>query len=171
MTTPFFLLADQRCTPAAAPGALPCALRAPPTAPDTTSATFDFFSIFNSVSRHRFYPKFVSRKIGGGSPAWSAKQFMRLKRGFGEEDKKAGQGAETDARKCAERSRSAEPGRMTSMRISRSVIRARAHVVNVLSFGAYGVRGTVFARRSAGPVKCLVDPRKTPWRSGRISQT
>src|ERR1700676_202991 len=50
-------------------------------------------------------------------------------------------------------------------------IRARAHVVNVLSFGAYGVRGTVFARRSAGPVKCLVDPRKTPWRSGRISQT
>ncbi|MEX3527245.1 MAG: hypothetical protein VB143_08215 [Burkholderia sp.] len=25
--------------------------------------------IFNSVSRHRFYPKFVSRKIGGGSAA------------------------------------------------------------------------------------------------------
>src|SRR5712664_3947898 len=66
-TTSFFLLADQRFTSAAAPGALPVALRAPSTAPDTTSATFDFFSIFNSVSRHRFYPKFVSRKIGGGS--------------------------------------------------------------------------------------------------------
>src|SRR5713101_4055550 len=68
-TTSFFLLADQRLTSAAAPGALPVALRAPSTAPGTTSATFDFFSIFNAVSRHRFYPKFVSRKIGGGSAA------------------------------------------------------------------------------------------------------
>src|SRR5260370_40607166 len=81
MTTPFFLLADQRCTPAAAPGALPCALRAPPTAPDTTSATFDFFSIFNSVSRHRFYPKFVSRKIGGGSEVNRPDRAMRRSKG------------------------------------------------------------------------------------------
>src|SRR5258706_5951348 len=68
-TTSFFRLADQRFTSAVVPGALTVALRAPSTAPGTTSATFDLFSIFNSVSRHRFYPKFVSRKIGGGSPA------------------------------------------------------------------------------------------------------
>jgi hypothetical protein len=29
--------------------------------------------MFNSVSRHRFYPKFVSRKIGGGSGAVAVK--------------------------------------------------------------------------------------------------
>jgi hypothetical protein len=60
-------LADHRFTSAAAPGALPVALRAPSTAPGTTSAIFDFFSMFNSVSRNTFYPKIVSRKIGGGS--------------------------------------------------------------------------------------------------------
>ena len=66
-TTCFFRLADHRFTSAAAPGALPVALRAPSTAPGTTSAIFDFFSMFNSVSRNTFYPKIVSRKIGGGS--------------------------------------------------------------------------------------------------------
>jgi hypothetical protein len=45
--------------------ALPVALRAPSTSPGTTSAIFDFFSMFNFVSRNMFYLKIVSRKIGG----------------------------------------------------------------------------------------------------------
>src|SRR6478736_1750911 len=61
-TTPFFRFADHRFTSAAAPGALPVALRAPSTAPGTTSVTFDFFSMFNSVSRHTFTPNSCPEK-------------------------------------------------------------------------------------------------------------
>jgi len=32
--------------------------------------------MFNSVSRHTFYPKYVSRKIGGGSRVSESKQVV-----------------------------------------------------------------------------------------------
>ncbi|MBS3934783.1 MAG: hypothetical protein KGZ43_01305, partial [Sulfuritalea sp.] len=45
----------------------PVALRAPSGEPGATPSTFDSFTISQLLFQTRFNPKFVSRKIGGGS--------------------------------------------------------------------------------------------------------
>jgi hypothetical protein len=67
-TTSFFRCADQRFTSAAALGALPVALRVPSAEPSATPPIFDSFCIPRSFLLTRFYPKSVSRKIGGSAP-------------------------------------------------------------------------------------------------------
>jgi len=62
-------------------------------------------------------------------------------------------------------------GHTINVQIPGQGMQARAHAGHPVSSGRFSFGGTVFARQRAGPVKCLVDPRKTPWRSGRISQT
>jgi hypothetical protein len=54
-----------------APGSPPVALRAPSGKPGATPSTFHSFSISNPFLLTQFYPKFVSRIIGGGAMASS----------------------------------------------------------------------------------------------------